>query len=76
MRYIKPRTDILPRSRNVICDRTTGSPKGRESYGDGGSIVVVGVAPHQGGWESQLQGEGNQESIACPNVRGMRNAES
>ena len=65
MRYIKPRMDILNCSRYVIYDRTTGSPTGREPYGDGDSIVVVGVTPHQGGWESQPQGEGNQESIAC-----------
>jgi hypothetical protein len=37
-----------------------GSPNGREPYGDGGPVVVVGVTPHQGGRESRLQGEGGQ----------------
>jgi hypothetical protein len=37
-----------------------GSPKGRESYGDGVPIVVVGVTTHQGGREGRLQGEGEQ----------------
>ncbi len=34
-----------------------GSPKGRESYGDGVPIVVAGVTPRRGGRESRLQGE-------------------
>jgi len=38
--------------------RNTGLPTGREPYGNGATIVVVGVTPHQGSWESQLQGEG------------------
>jgi hypothetical protein len=37
-----------------------GSPTGRESYGDGGLVVVAGVTPGQGGRESRLQGEGGQ----------------
>src|SRR3989442_306300 len=37
-----------------------GSPKGRESYGDGGPILVVGVTPHQGVRENRKQGEGGQ----------------
>ncbi len=37
-----------------------GSPTGRESYGDGGPVVVAGVTPGQGGRESRLQGEGGQ----------------
>jgi hypothetical protein len=44
--------------------RTTGtnagSPTGRESYGDGGLVVVAGVTPGQGGRESRLQGQGDQ----------------
>lgn len=35
----------------VTYDCTTGLPKGRESYGNGVSIVVVGVTTHQGGRE-------------------------
>ena len=46
----------------VTYDRTTGLPNGRESHGNGVSIVVVGVAPHQGGCDiKQPQGEGRQE---------------
>ncbi|WP_433207221.1 hypothetical protein ACQP1G_21565 [Nocardia sp. CA-107356] len=37
-----------------------GSPKGRESHGDGVLVVVAGVTPGQGGRESRLQGEGEQ----------------
>src|SRR5580693_5701803 len=37
-----------------------GSPKGRESYGDGVPIVVAGVTTCQGRRESRLQGEGEQ----------------
>jgi hypothetical protein len=37
-----------------------GLPKGRESYGDGVLIVVVGVTPHQGKRESRLQGKVEQ----------------
>jgi hypothetical protein len=37
-----------------------GSPVGRESYGDGGPVVVAGVTPGQGGRESRPQGEGGQ----------------
>jgi hypothetical protein len=58
MRPIKPRTDALSHSDNVLHDRTAGSPTGREPYGDGNPIVVGGVTPTHGGWESQPQGEG------------------
>jgi hypothetical protein len=34
-----------------------GSPTGRESYGDGGLVVVAGVTTGQGGRESRPQGE-------------------
>src|SRR6476646_11528059 len=37
-----------------------GSPTGRESYGDGGPVVVAGVATCQGGRESRPQGQGGQ----------------
>ena len=59
VRPIKPRTDTLSHPDNVIHDRTAGSPKGREPYGDGNSIVVGGVTSTQGGWENQPQGEGS-----------------
>ena len=48
----------------VTLSRTTrtnmGSPTGRESYGDGGPVVVAGVTTGQGGRESRPQGEGGQ----------------
>ena len=47
--------------------RKTGSPKGRESYGDGDLIVV-----RDG--ESPLHGEGGQVFLILK-VKGMRNAE-
>jgi hypothetical protein len=37
-----------------------GSPKGREPYGDTGTVVVVRVTPHQGGREGRPQGKGCQ----------------
>jgi len=58
VRPIKPRKDTLSHPDNVHCDCTTGSPKGREPYGDGNPIVVGGVTTTHGGWESQLQGKG------------------
>ncbi len=47
------RSDVQP-------GRTTRSPTGREPYGDGASIVVVGVTTDQGGRESRPQGKGRQ----------------
>ena len=48
----------------VTLGRTTGtnagSPTGREPYGDGVPVVVVGVTTHQGGRESRPQGKGAQ----------------
>jgi hypothetical protein len=50
-----------PKSRSIRTTRTNvGSPKGREPYGDGGFVVVVGVTPHQGVRESRKQGKGSQ----------------
>ena len=37
-----------------------GSPTGREPYGDGVPVVVVGAASHRGGRENRSQGEGAQ----------------
>jgi len=51
-----------------------GSPTGCEPYGDGGLVVVAGVTSHQGDWESQSQGKGDQVSVAGDRG-GMRNAE-
>ena len=50
MRPLKPRTDSLTRPIHVTYDRTAGLPTEREFYGNGVSIVVVGVTTHQGGW--------------------------
>jgi group II intron reverse transcriptase/maturase len=51
--------------------RNTGSPKGRETYGDGAPIVLRGR-------ESRLQGEGGQELLISRivEVREMRKAET
>src|SRR5205085_5401041 len=43
-----------------MAETNVGSPTGRESYGDGGLVVVAGVTPGQGGRESRPQGEGGQ----------------
>jgi len=48
------------RALNVRLDRNSGSPTSREAHGDGASIVLVGVTPYQGAWESQAQGKGRQ----------------
>ena len=37
-----------------------GSPTGRESYGEGGPVVVGGVTSARGVRESRNQGEGGQ----------------
>ena len=43
-----------------MTETNVGSPKGREPYGDTGTVVVVRVTPHQGGREDRPQGEGCQ----------------
>jgi hypothetical protein len=59
-------------------ERNSGWPTGREPYGHGVSVVVVGATPHLGERESRLQGEGTQVSKIDRNgeVRGTRNAEA
>ena len=49
-------------SRAITYDRDERgiTVKGREPYGDTGSVLVAGVTPRQGGWESRPQGEGGQ----------------
>jgi hypothetical protein len=60
MRVFKD-TNGTPKSRYIRTAGTNvGSPTGREPQGDGVPIVVVRVAPHQGGRESRPQGEGAQ----------------
>jgi hypothetical protein len=54
--------------------RDRRSRVGREPYGDGVPIVVVGVTSHQGDRESRSQGEGAQV-IVTSSERGMRNAD-
>lgn len=50
-----------PTFRSTRTTRTNvGSPTGRESYGDGGLVVVAGVTTCQGGRESRPQGEADQ----------------
>ena len=54
-----------------------GSPKGRESYGDGVPVVVAGVTPGQlETGKAGPQGEGAQATERSGTMRGMRNAES
>src|SRR5882757_9979638 len=55
-----------------------GSPTGREPYGDGVLVVVVGVTSHQGVRESRTQGEGAQViwTHEPQEVRVMRSAET
>src|SRR3954454_22628421 len=68
-----------PKFRSIRTTGTNvGSPTGRESYGDGGLVVVAGVATCQGVRESRKQGEGGQVTRArtTGEVRGMRNAET
>src|SRR5437879_1481632 len=48
------------RALHVRFDRNSGLPKSREAHGDGASVVLVGVTPYQGAWESQVQGKGRQ----------------
>jgi group II intron reverse transcriptase/maturase len=45
---------------NVHHDRKAGSPTGHEPYGDGDPIVVAGVTPRHGEWESHSQGKVGQ----------------
>src|SRR6266568_2857586 len=45
---------------HVQLDRNSGSPTRGDPHGDGASIVLVGVTPYQGAWESQVQGKGRQ----------------
>jgi len=47
-------------TRYVTRWRNMGWSKGRESYGHGVTVVVVGVTPHQGIWENHIQGKGWQ----------------
>jgi hypothetical protein len=54
-------TNGTPKSRYIRTAGTNvGSPTGREPYGDGVPILVVGATTHQGGRESRPQGEGAQ----------------
>lgn len=53
------------RSKNVHTVWNTGSPTGRESYGDGASVVVRG-------WESHPHGEGRQANLMYHAMRCAR----
>jgi group II intron reverse transcriptase/maturase len=55
-----------------------GWPTGREPYGHGAAIVVVGVTPHQGAGNTVHMGEGRQVTrcISHREVRTMRSAET
>ncbi len=54
-------TDGAPPSHSDVDGRgKAGWPTGREPYGHGVAVVVVGVTPDRGAWESHAQGEGHQ----------------
>lgn len=53
--------------------RNMGLPKGREPYGNGVPIVVVGVTTHQRGRESRPQGKGGQV-VVMERCGGARDA--
>lgn len=55
--HSRERTGRLRHARYVQRKRNSGSPTGREPYGDGVPIVVVGVTPHQGEREGRSQGQ-------------------
>jgi hypothetical protein len=66
-----------PKSCSIRTAKTNaGSPKGRESYGDGVPVLVVGVTSHQGVRESRTQGEEAQvvSDVQTSAVRVMRMA--
>ena len=44
----------------VRLDRNSGLPTRGNPHGNGASIVLGGVTPSQGAWESQAQGQGRQ----------------
>jgi hypothetical protein len=64
----------LRRARYVQRRRTTGSPTGREPYGDGVPVVVAGVTTCREVRESRNKGEGAQV-ITMVRRGGLRNAE-
>jgi len=55
--HSRERIGRLRHARYVQRKRNSGSPKGCEPYGDGVSVVVVGVTLHQGERESRSQGQ-------------------
>ncbi len=67
--HSRERTGRLRHARHVQRKRNSGSPKGREPYGDGVPVVVVGVTPHQGERESRLQGQVAQVSTMSREAR-------
>jgi hypothetical protein len=64
-RQPKVRSDVRQR-------RTTRWPTGREPYGYGASIVVVGVTPGQGARESREQGKVRQVIVMTSAERYAR----
>ena len=76
MRPIKPRKDTLSHPDNVIHDCTAGSPKGREPYGDGDSIVVGGVTSTQAVGKANHRAKGVRNfSLKKLEVCAMQKAE-
>jgi hypothetical protein len=58
-------------ARTYHCDEMWDRLRAR-AYGDGGLVVVVGVMPHRGAWESHAQGEAVQaDSCAGGSARDV-----
>ena len=68
--HSRERTGRLRHARYVQRKGNSGSPKGREPYGDGVPVVVVGVTPHRGEREGRSQGEVAQVSTDRPGKAG------
>lgn len=63
---------VLHRARTYHGDETRDRLRAR-AYGDGGLVVVVGMMPHQGAWESHAQGEAVQvDDLARGSARDVR----
>src|SRR5215510_2147391 len=61
----------------MCCQQSTGSPKGREPYGDGASIVVSGRESRLQGHRGVKGAQGRSEAgFPWPGRRGTRDAES
>src|ERR687885_993777 len=71
------RTDHLVSCYDMCCEPSTGLPKGRESYGDGASIVVSGRESRLHGHRGVKGAQGRSEAgFPWTGRQGTRDAES